>query len=257
MNIFIKIEGCVWPLCILTGACNWYLIKALKHLDVFEPVVLINLKLVQIYVSLKAKKDLEGSRLDLLEVFYVMPRECWPLKSRSIRELLRRPSRLSEPHSFIHLFFQLFKYPLEKEGQVGGPILAQEEFKTIFGSIPDIYEVHTRIKVGNNLSRTLSKGWTMTEGKVFDWCMCFDRRIWSGWWWTGLKRRASETLSWNMWAWWSFELDSSSTELISQSKASQWQLCDLSFFLKLSLSLKTWWRRTRHLSTSLRWAKRP
>uniref|UniRef100_A0A4W4HPL3 Epithelial cell transforming 2 n=1 Tax=Electrophorus electricus TaxID=8005 RepID=A0A4W4HPL3_ELEEL len=41
---------------------------------------------------------------------------------------------------------QLFKYPLEKEGQVGGPILAQEEVKTIFGSIPDIYEVHTRIK---------------------------------------------------------------------------------------------------------------
>ncbi|XP_056133516.1 protein ECT2 [Lampris incognitus] len=41
---------------------------------------------------------------------------------------------------------QLFKLPLEKEGQVGGPILAQEEMKTIFGSIPDIYEVHTRIK---------------------------------------------------------------------------------------------------------------
>ncbi|XP_031430904.1 protein ECT2 isoform X4 [Clupea harengus] len=41
---------------------------------------------------------------------------------------------------------QLFKYPLEKEGQVGGPILAQEEMKTIFGCIPDIYDVHTRIK---------------------------------------------------------------------------------------------------------------
>lgn len=42
---------------------------------------------------------------------------------------------------------KLFKLPLEKEGLVGGPILAQEEIKTIFGSIPDIYEVHTRIKV--------------------------------------------------------------------------------------------------------------
>ncbi|XP_063057904.1 protein ECT2 isoform X1 [Engraulis encrasicolus] len=41
---------------------------------------------------------------------------------------------------------QLFKDPLEREGQVGGPILAQEEIKTIFGSIPEIYEVHTRIK---------------------------------------------------------------------------------------------------------------
>ncbi|MBN3309701.1 ECT2 protein, partial [Amia calva] len=42
--------------------------------------------------------------------------------------------------------FQLFKNPLEKEGQLGGPILAQEEIKTIFGSIPDVFEVHTRIK---------------------------------------------------------------------------------------------------------------
>lgn len=44
-------------------------------------------------------------------------------------------------------FLKLFKLPLEKEGQVGGPILAQEEMKTIFGSIPEIYDVHTRIKV--------------------------------------------------------------------------------------------------------------
>lgn len=49
--------------------------------------------------------------------------------------------------SHIHFCLKLFKLPLEKEGQVGGPILAQEEMKTIFGSIPDIYEVHTRIKV--------------------------------------------------------------------------------------------------------------
>lgn len=49
--------------------------------------------------------------------------------------------------SHIRFCLKLFKLPLEKEGQVGGPILAQEEMKTIFGSIPDIYEVHTRIKV--------------------------------------------------------------------------------------------------------------
>lgn len=48
---------------------------------------------------------------------------------------------------FVFVIFQLFKHPLEKEGQVGGPILAQEEIKTIFGSIPEIYEVHIRIKV--------------------------------------------------------------------------------------------------------------
>uniref|UniRef100_A0A8D3DH81 Epithelial cell transforming 2 n=1 Tax=Scophthalmus maximus TaxID=52904 RepID=A0A8D3DH81_SCOMX len=46
----------------------------------------------------------------------------------------------------LSTILQLFKDPLEKEGQVGGPILAQEEIKTIFGSIPEIYEVHTRIK---------------------------------------------------------------------------------------------------------------
>ncbi|XP_058699985.1 protein ECT2 [Poecile atricapillus] len=41
---------------------------------------------------------------------------------------------------------QLFQVPLEKEGQLGGPILAQEEIKTIFGSIPDILDVHIKIK---------------------------------------------------------------------------------------------------------------
>ncbi|XP_029286215.1 protein ECT2 isoform X3 [Cottoperca gobio] len=46
----------------------------------------------------------------------------------------------------LSTILQLFKLPLEKEGQVGGPILAQEEMKTIFGSIPEIYDVHTRIK---------------------------------------------------------------------------------------------------------------
>nr|XP_020649495.1 protein ECT2 [Pogona vitticeps] len=41
---------------------------------------------------------------------------------------------------------QVFQVPLEKEGQVGGPILAPEEIKTIFGSIPDILDVHIKIK---------------------------------------------------------------------------------------------------------------
>jgi len=43
---------------------------------------------------------------------------------------------------------------LEKEGQLGGPILAQEEIKTIFGSIPDILDVHTKIKASCNFSPT-------------------------------------------------------------------------------------------------------
>lgn len=44
-------------------------------------------------------------------------------------------------------FIQVFQVPLEKEGQLGGPILAPEELKTIFGSIPDILDVHIKIKV--------------------------------------------------------------------------------------------------------------
>ncbi|KAF1656337.1 Protein ECT2, partial [Eudyptes chrysocome] len=55
---------------------------------------------------------------------------------------------------------QLFQVPLEKEGQLGGPILAQEEIKTIFGSIPDILDVHTKIKA--NLE-DLMVNWTESK----------------------------------------------------------------------------------------------
>ncbi|XP_041861527.1 protein ECT2 isoform X2 [Melanotaenia boesemani] len=60
----------------------------------------------------------------------------------------------------LSTILQIFKHPLDKEGQVGGPILAQEEIKTIFGSIPDIYEVHTRIK--NDLEELLTD-WSETR----------------------------------------------------------------------------------------------
>ena len=42
---------------------------------------------------------------------------------------------------------QVFKMPLEQEDQRAGPILAPEEIKTIFGSLPDILEVHHKIMV--------------------------------------------------------------------------------------------------------------
>ncbi|KAM9696164.1 protein ECT2 isoform 5-T7 [Dama dama] len=48
--------------------------------------------------------------------------------------------------NILATIIQLFQVPLEEEGQRGGPILAQEEIKTIFGSIPDIFDVHTKIK---------------------------------------------------------------------------------------------------------------
>ncbi|XP_056271042.1 protein ECT2 isoform X2 [Pseudoliparis swirei] len=53
----------------------------------------------------------------------------------------------------LSTILQLFMLPLEKEEQVGGAILAQEELKTIFGSIQEIYEVHTKIK--SNLEELL------------------------------------------------------------------------------------------------------
>ncbi|XP_013863495.1 protein ECT2 isoform X2 [Austrofundulus limnaeus] len=66
----------------------------------------------------------------------------------------------------LNTVLQLFKHPLEKEGQVGGPILAQEEIKTIFGSIPDIYEVHTKIK--HDLEELL-RDWSESQsvGNIF------------------------------------------------------------------------------------------
>uniref|UniRef100_A0A8C5K0Z5 Ect2 oncogene n=1 Tax=Jaculus jaculus TaxID=51337 RepID=A0A8C5K0Z5_JACJA len=48
--------------------------------------------------------------------------------------------------NILATIIQLFQVPLEEEGQRGGPILASEEIKTIFGSIPDIFDVHTKIK---------------------------------------------------------------------------------------------------------------
>ncbi|XP_072474560.1 protein ECT2 isoform X3 [Notamacropus eugenii] len=48
--------------------------------------------------------------------------------------------------NILATIIQLFQVPLEEEEQRGGPILAPEEIKAIFGSIPDIFDVHTKIK---------------------------------------------------------------------------------------------------------------
>ncbi|KGL77575.1 Protein ECT2 [Tinamus guttatus] len=55
---------------------------------------------------------------------------------------------------------ELFQVPLEKEGQLGGPILAPEEIKTIFGSIPDILDVHIKIKASFFYLEDLMMNWT-------------------------------------------------------------------------------------------------
>ncbi|XP_045063728.1 protein ECT2 isoform X1 [Coregonus clupeaformis] len=99
-----------------------------------------------------------GSLLDISntpETCKAMAEHSRPLKS-STPAVLKQSARwqvskeLYQTESnyvdILTTVLQLFKVPLEKEGQVGGPILAPEEIKTIFGSIPEIYDVHTRIK---------------------------------------------------------------------------------------------------------------
>ena len=49
---------------------------------------------------------------------------------------------------FCDFCFQIFKEPIEESvDQRGGPLLAAEEIKTIFGSIPEILEVHQKLLV--------------------------------------------------------------------------------------------------------------
>ncbi|XP_071007570.1 protein ECT2-like isoform X1 [Oncorhynchus clarkii lewisi] len=99
-----------------------------------------------------------GSLLDISntpETCKALAEHSWPLKS-STPAVLKQSARwqvskeLYQTESnyvdILTTVLQLFKVPLEKEGQVGGPILAPEEIKTIFGSIPEIFDVHTRIK---------------------------------------------------------------------------------------------------------------
>ncbi|XP_006824711.1 protein ECT2-like, partial [Saccoglossus kowalevskii] len=45
----------------------------------------------------------------------------------------------------LHTIIKVFKEPLE-QNQTGGPLIPAEDIKTIFGSIPIIYEVHMKLK---------------------------------------------------------------------------------------------------------------
>lgn len=47
----------------------------------------------------------------------------------------------------LSTILKVFKHPLEQEDQRAGPLLAPEEIKTIFGSLPDIFEVHHNMMV--------------------------------------------------------------------------------------------------------------
>ena len=47
----------------------------------------------------------------------------------------------------MHFLFQIFKEPLEHPVQRGGPILDNEDVKSIFGNISEIRMVHEKLVV--------------------------------------------------------------------------------------------------------------
>ena len=46
----------------------------------------------------------------------------------------------------LHITLQVFKEEIEREDQPGGPILDPQDIKVVFGKLPPIYEVHTKIR---------------------------------------------------------------------------------------------------------------
>lgn len=46
----------------------------------------------------------------------------------------------------LHTILTVFKEPLEKQDQLGGPLIAPAEAKMIFGNLPPIYEAHQKIR---------------------------------------------------------------------------------------------------------------
>ena len=70
---------------------------------------------------------------------------------------MRKAHVLSTQDVYFRIFIlQVFKENIEKPEQTGGPILGIQEIKTIFGSIPPIYDVH--LKIRDNLCEIL-KDW--------------------------------------------------------------------------------------------------
>ncbi len=46
-----------------------------------------------------------------------------------------------------YVFVQVFKDPLERLDQRGGPLLSHEDIKSVFGNIPEILSVHRHLVV--------------------------------------------------------------------------------------------------------------
>ncbi|XP_072034093.1 protein ECT2-like [Amphiura filiformis] len=76
------------------------------------------------------------------------PVSSTPAKPLSKRQMVAMELLQTETNyvSILHTIISVFKEPMEQEQQTGGPILDQEEIKTIFGKLPDIYDVHRKLK---------------------------------------------------------------------------------------------------------------
>lgn len=95
-----------------------------------------------------------GQMTPLSNVLTLSPTKPLTARHQVALELLQTERNYVE---ILNTIFKVFKLPLEQEDQRAGPILAPEEIKTIFGSLPDIFEVHHEMLL--ELEKMLS-AWT-------------------------------------------------------------------------------------------------
>lgn len=85
---------------------------------------------------------------------FISPAKALTARHQVALELLQTERNYVD---ILNTILKVFKLPLEQEDQRAGPILASEEIKTIFGSLPDILEVHHKMML--ELEKMLS-AWT-------------------------------------------------------------------------------------------------
>ncbi|XP_077987561.1 protein ECT2-like [Glandiceps talaboti] len=93
-----------------------------------------------VVLSSKAREADNG----LKTVSPVIPAKILSKRQQVIMELLQTESNFV---GILHTIIKIFKEPLE-ENPAGGPILAAEDIKIIFGKIPDIYDIHVKLRDG-------------------------------------------------------------------------------------------------------------
>lgn len=109
-------------------------------------------------MSISASSILDGSQTPN-SCAAMAAEPCTPMETETPKKAAMPTQPLSKRHmtamellqteinyvKILDTIINVFKEPLDTE-QTGGPILAQEEIKTIFNRIPDIFAVHCRLK---------------------------------------------------------------------------------------------------------------